>query len=557
MDKNSKRKAKLIRKRSSLNDDSFIDNLFNSNNKNVGDFTYLLEHDNEINNINNKQIISKQTLIENDISNQLFDVNDFFLNSNDQSFVSKDNKNALLSTFSHNKKIVDLDQIFNIKFKPRYNISDDDFEVDEKLKIQKGKYRFKSIAYGIIIYGTRSTYSENKYDNTQIHLSIPLDEVLSILEHLCLSYGFCQKDEYIGAIAAHEHGKTNNKCHYQCTVIFDHPMQHVISPGEFDYMGKNYIFMYCIGKNPLALFEYCKKDGDFSISNEQRINEILKPKKDINNEALGQFISEILTKPTHQAINEALKFNPRFTVQNVKNIEHLIKYYGRPQLPEFAWSIPKHLLDSKVSSHIALINHVKAEIFEPDVSRRKCLILISQPNFGKTMFCNSLVSDPGYIVYVRGWFSQFTEIRPEHKLLILDDLFMPTNNSNYEIMKALASGQKTTIRAPYVNIETHSMPCIILTNNYDLVSYFWVRDDFSGRFNLIELKNEEDYLGPPGTYKPKFSSNDLTKMHISPLTLEKLEREKMKFNNSKSSAFMENYRVGSALMQILNNKPKK
>jgi hypothetical protein len=112
---------------------------------------------------------------------------------------------------------------------------------------------------------------------------------------------------------------------------------------------------------------------------------------------------------------------------------------------------------------------------------------------------------------------------------MLDDMngFIDTNS--LETWKALCAGEKTSIRACYVNRNWNkTIPCLILTNSLDLLTRLRTDPMFESQVVCVEIT---DYMGPLDS-RPSFMTNDL-QHHLSTDILKKIEFRKEK-NDLKS-----------------------
>ena len=89
--------------------------------------------------------------------------------------------------------------------------------------------------------------------------------------------------------------------------------------------------------------------------------------------------------------------------------------------------------------------------------------------------------------------------------------------------KSLVASEPTTLRGAWLNEEfKERLPCIITTNDIDMVKIFRDDKNFNTQVFIIEI---QDYMGEPGTQRDDLTKNEFI---ISYETSEKLNRMDIK-----------------------------
>jgi hypothetical protein len=421
-----------------------------------------------------------------------------------------------------------------VYFTDKSTMINQDNNNDRALEIQTSKYDIVSAAWGMVVYMIPSNYSENIEENKNIHFNHHKSEILKIIYQLCVTHLRIKPEDIMNILVGHEHGTTNHKCHMQVCIFLNKKIHKKISPGEIKYQDRTYLYMAQKCKNPQALYQYCKKEGDHISMNDKYSR--VKTGNEENKFSIPKLIVENQGKEKDEIMELCFQTNPEYTMNKLIQIEKYFKNYHNTNTTEFKWTIPEHILNSNHLPHKKIVFHIK-KYFIPEFSekdRRKALIILSPPNFGKTCFAKSLVSHSDFYIYYRsGMTSSALKNKKTAKLLIIDDIKYP-KDEQIEEYKGLFSSQEITVRGPWINESLPGLPCILLTNNYALCSLFLNHPEFKGRFNIVCLgQDKEDYLGPEGTYKSNFSENIFEEMHLDTLFNYKHNEAKKKFEVKK------------------------
>lgn len=363
-------------------------------------------------------------------------------------------------------------------------------------------------AYGIVIYGEPSIYSDSANLNSEIHIKIEKDKIASfILEKVAQETG----TDVTNLIVAHEHGDGKNKCHFQCCVKMVKRVNKVLNPFKGTIDNINFLGMFQKAKNVEALWNYCKKDGDFVIVEPEVVH------KDVW-EKIAKDKSRSKSEITQLLVNADPKTLLMWGDKIHSNYECLVK---DEEAPDFVWSFPQHLLDFlndpfKMSKEDlvekdkikAVHKWFKEQCIVENLPRRQCLFLVStERGLGKSEFAKRLVPHDKYIIYCRGYLdaAEFKRKENSAKLVILDDISYIGNER--EMWKALISGESVNINTKYHNFKWKGgLPCIVLTNEISTASFWSSSDLFSSQCCFVSIKR---YLGPPNSRPLFFVSKDI------------------------------------------------
>lgn len=389
----------------------------------------------------------------------------------------------------------------------------------------------KSKSIGVVMYLQNNKYNNNPESNKEIH--IPDSGAPSFLAKV-IKYIF-EKIYDIGIpeiVVGHEHGEKNNKCHLQIIILFDKPFRKIMKPGALKIKYDNKIicllYMQQKTKNVFALKNYCKKERDATIV---RGNEIKKFefKEDANP---FDYIKENYNKITiEEGRNKILEYDAELYFRNCNNIETALKkiIVEEPPVP-FKWMpIPDYLknyyLPDGSNFYDTFNNWYQIYCINGEnMERKKALCLYSSKrSMGKSYFVRHLVPHEDYLLEFNNTLCSKKNInKGVHKLLLLDD--MNIINLNNKIMwKSLVASEPTTLRGAWLNEEfKERLPCIITTNDIDMVKIFRDDKNFNTQVFIIEIQN---YMGAPGTQRDDLTKNEFI---ISYETSEKLNRMDIK-----------------------------
>lgn len=383
---------------------------------------------------------------------------------------------------------------------------------------------------GFLIMGVKLFYSDNFNTNGDLHLPYK-DEFNQILEKYLDENYKIPKIRQI--TSGHEHGTSNNKCHYQVCVEFEIPCRISIGPFEFKHNDTVFLGMCQKAKNSFALRKYCMKDKDFNYLYPEKAIEVIKkidPKT--KREKVDPYATVFCNRDkfvnSEEALDHILSNDPRTGIVNYRNIQYALNEMIKQQVPEFKWTFPAHL-----EGMYPLIEDWFKQFCVPEGNiRRKCLVLYSpQRAVGKTRFAQSLVPHDAYYIIFRNTFTNEALKGKEHaKLLILDDMAHYTKE-NKEIWKALMASEQTSIRDCYANfLFPHQLPCIITTNNKQMFLNFLSDNDFRTQGYFVEISS---YMGPSGTEPVCFHERKMDISEDLEGELKVKEEERIKFKEDK------------------------
>lgn len=384
-----------------------------------------------------------------------------------------------------------------------------------EIEPQTNRFKADTKTLGIVIYGEPCEYEKTE----EFHIPVTKEKICYILTDK-IKKEFLNEVESI--IVAHEHGEDKKKCHYQCCIRLAKRLNRNLTPFKFDFEEKTYLGMYQKARNPDALWNYCKKEGDFFIE------EPLEQKGNVWEQLVGKRTFE-----KKEIINLLAKEDPKTLLmwgdKINNNYEALVK---EEELPPFSWCFPEHLLNmineeveigsdamydqDKIKAMYCWFNNF---CLPENLLRRQALFLVSLTRgVGKSEFAKRLVPHPSYYIYCRGSLdaAEFKLKESTAKLIILDDISYIGNER--EMWKALIAGETVNINTKYHNFKWKGgLPCIVLTNEMSTVEFWSGSDHFKTQCCFINLNS---YIGPPGT-RPLFLNRVET--HFDPLFEEMIE----------------------------------
>lgn len=406
--------------------------------------------------------------------------------------------------------------------------------VAEESEISDNKYNEmknnKSKSIGVVMYLENKKYDNDKEKNTSIH--IPECSSPSFLAKV-IKYIFenIYEINILELIMGHEHGEKNKKCHLQIIIIFEKTFRKIMKPGalkiKYDDKTICLIYMQQKTKNAYALKNYCKKERDATIVKKNEIT-----KFELSDENPFEYIKNNYNKITiNEGREKILEYDAEFYFKNSNNIETALKKIIVEEPPEpFSWMpIPEYLkkyyLTDGSNFYDVFNKWFQMYCINGDkLDRKKALCLYSaKRSMGKSYFVRHLVSDEKYILEFNNTLCFKKNINKGiYKLLLLDDMKI-INQANKEMWKSLVASEPTTLRGAWLNEEFNErLPCIITTNDIEMIKIF--RDDklFNTQVIIIEIEN---YMGEPGTER-----NDLltSEFIISSSTADKLNKLNLK-----------------------------
>lgn len=394
----------------------------------------------------------------------------------------------------------------------------------------------KSKSIGVVMYLESKEYSENKEENMNIH--IPESASPSFLAKV-LKFIFekIYEIDIIELIMGHEHGDKNNKCHLQIIIIFEKLFRKIMKPGalKIKYDGKiiKLLFMQQKTKNVYALKNYCKKERDATIIKNNEIH-----KFNLEEENPFDYIKNNYNKITiEESRSKILEYDAELYFKNSNNIENALKkiIVEEPPVP-FQWMpIPEYLKKYILADGSNFYDTFNKWfqmycINGENLERKKALCLYSKNrSMGKSYFVRHLVSHENYILEFNNTLCWKKNINKGiYKLLLLDDMNI-INNNNKAMWKSLVASEPTTLRGAWMNEEyKERLPCIITTNDIEMVKIF--RDDklFNTQVFIIEINK---YMGAPGTQREDLMKNEFIISYETADELNKLNTKKAYSDN--------------------------
>lgn len=338
-----------------------------------------------------------------------------------------------------------------------------------------------------------------------------------ILESLKAIYKDYTIKDYV---VAHEHGKEDGTCHYQCCVQLDRPLRTRITEYKQRINETDVYIMYQAGKKGFnALTNYCKKDGDYIAS--EKVEEAAK-------KSLMERLIECKNQKEQIIIlqkelpKDIVKMDLSRMFQNVEMAKNIMDEEPiKITFPDYLMEREPYLLEWYMKEVVGYPTDYKG--------RRKALVLFSKERaMGKTTFAKMLVNNnERHYIICRNNFNAIDFQKPNAQLLILDD--MTFVGKQQEMWKALVSSERTAIRDAYCNVDfAHGMPTIITTNNYSLFTYMLASDIFKYECYFTWVR---EYLGPEGTnpraghrkVKANFDLTDLETKYGPPKKMIKMD----------------------------------
>lgn len=382
---------------------------------------------------------------------------------------------------------------------------------------------------GMVMYMPTSAYSDNDEENEKKHIEDC--EAPSILAKILKKiFEKLYKMEIVELIMGHEHGEQNRKCHLQIIIIFEKVFRKIITPGvlRIEYEGKkiDLLYMQQKARNTNALKNYCKKERDATVIKGEEME------KFEFGESMDpyQYIVDNRENLTLAEGRELLFKKPGDYFKCSANMELALKniIIEKPPVP-FSWMpVPEHLKNYYLSGGFTFYDIfsnwynmycINGERYD----RKKALCLFStKRSMGKSYFVRHLVSHKDYILEFNNTFCQKKNLnKGVHKLLLLDDMHF--NLNDIEMWKSLVASEPTTLRAAWLNEPlTERLPCIITTNDFNLIKIFHSSDKFATQVLIIEIEN---YMGEPGTEREDLNKYEFYLSHKTAAKLNRLENK--------------------------------
>lgn len=435
---------------------------------------------------------------------------------------------AVAQPMESNDNPVEVEQI---QISEEFNYIDNENEVGS-IQREVPRSGTKKKAFGVVIYGDRTIYTNDINTNKNIHIhgeeenkNNHIKKVIETLENIFKNKYQLQVNNII---LGHEHGTTNGKCHYQIVVELKEETQKNIMPGKFKIGEKNHIFMAQKARNNHALKQYCKKDGDvYSLREVEKIKYIYKINKKGEETTQVDPYATAHNNPhltAEEKMGLIIRHDPRTATCNYKNIEYCFQKTSEEIVPEFEWKFPDRMM---TDSRYSIIKSWFFNYCQPaNMDRRKALVIHGYRGSGKSRFAEELVNHPVYRVSFSGNFNNENVKGKKPELLILDDI-NHYNDQNKEAWKRLCVGQPTNIRDAYTNLHwPYSVPCIIVTNNKNLFANLMLEEEFRTQCIFYNI-GEGAYIGPEGTQPEKINTveSDLTAEMAEFIQWKKQQRE--------------------------------
>ena len=387
----------------------------------------------------------------------------------------------------------------------------------EESEISNNKYvemkNNKSKSIGIVMYMQDKEYSNNNEENSNKHIQ-EANAPSFLAKIIKCIFEYLYETIIVELIMGHEHGDKNNKCHLQIIVIFEKMFRKLLKPGALKIKYDNKIicllYMQQKTKNAYALKNYCIKERDATIV---RNNEI--KKLDLEEEDPFTFIKNNRDKITiEEGLEKILDYDASLYFKSSNNIDNALKrlIVEQPPVP-FKWMpIPEYLKEYYLPDGSTFYETFSKWfntycINGENLDRKKALCLYSRDRaMGKSYFVRHLVSHENYILEFNNTICVKKNINKGiYKLLLLDDMKI-ISVSNKSMWKSLVASEPTTLRGAWVNEEfKERLPCIITTNDIEMIKIF--RDDklFNTQVFIIEITK---YMGAPGTEREDLMKNE-------------------------------------------------
>lgn len=396
-------------------------------------------------------------------------------------------------------------------------------------ELPKGGYMLQSATFGLIVYMDKKEYTDTLSMEPNRRIHIPL---IGLKEYSVWANILSKVIELITGkrpsqiIVGHEHGKENLKCHLQCCVIMDQKIRKAYYPGRInisyipfkDAPYRHLTLLYMMQNlktNRNNLIRYCQKDHHYEMLDEsKRIewvhdNSKLKPgEKEEGIQGPVDIYATVvknLGKLDDTTMRDMfLKYCPKSTIQNYKNIEEFIKRNAIVSGESFQWNfnteeLSKNLATRKVNLLKEWFDKCCVPQFYEDgtqITRRKGLLIYSPVRgVGKTYFTEHLTNDQSKVMIFRQRLCQFKD--DDYRLLVLDDIDTKDITENKKTYMQLLTGQKCQIYTKYCNQSwNHNIPCIMTTNDIVQVNILKNSREFHDQVWILAM-NDTETLGDP------------------------------------------------------------
>jgi len=424
------------------------------------------------------------------------------------------------------------------------NVIIENLKDNEPNDVSENKYtemkNNKSKSIGVVMYLEKKEYKDAE-ENLNIHIrdaQAPSFLAL-IIKKLFEEVYETNIDELI---MGHEHGEKNKKCHLQIVIVFEKAFRKLMKPSAVKIKyNKEYtclIYMQQKTRNVHALKNYCQKERDATIVKQDNFEKYELAEEDENPFI---FIKENYNKITiEEARDKLINHDAEKYFKNCNNFETALKKIiaDEPKVPFMWMPIPEYLKDFYLPDNSTFYETFNKWyqtycINGENLDRKKALCLYSaKRSMGKSYFVRHLVSDPEYILEFNNTFCWKKNMNKGiYKLLLLDDMNNITTN-NKAMWKSIVASEPTTLRGAWLNEEfKERLPCIITTNDIEMVKIF--RDDklFNTQVFIIEITR---YMGAPGTQRDDLMNNDFILTYDTTEKLNKMDSAKnayVKSNN--------------------------
>ena len=377
-------------------------------------------------------------------------------------------------------------------------------------------------------------YKETE-DNVNIH--IPESSAPSILAPIIKKF-FEEKYkcEIKELIMGHEHGDIYKKCHLQTIITYKKLFRYALEPGalKIKFNGKcvKLIYMQQKARNSHALKNYCKKERDATIVQGDQFVKFDKEAYAKGNPFI--YIYENKDSLTKEEAKElVLKKDPEMFFRNFNNINNAIEHIVSTKPPvEFEWQpVPEYLKNVFLPDGSSFYDVFSGWyntycINGANLDRKKALCIYSEKrSMGKSYFVRHLVNHEDYLLEFNNTICQKKNLgKGIYKLLLLDDMKI-MSESNMAMWKSLVASEPTTLRGAWVNQEFNErLPCIITTNDIEMIRIFRDHKLFNTQVIILEIT---EYMGAPGTFREDLGEHSFYISDRTANRLNKMEGKKM------------------------------
>ena len=408
-------------------------------------------------------------------------------------------------------------------------------KVAEKNDVSDNKFvelkNNKSKSIAVVMYMQDTAYSKDAEENKEIHIkgaSAP-SFLAKVIKRI---FEILYENNITELIMGHEHGEINNKCHLQIIIIFENVFRKIMKPGALKIIMNDAVvsLLYIQQKtrNSYALKNYCTKERDATIVKKNEIEKFEYKEAEDPFEYIRNNYNKITI---NEARDKILDCDAQLYFKNSNNIETALKkiIVEEPPVP-FSWMpIPEYLksvyLPDGSSCYDSFNKWYQTYCINGEnLERKKALCIYSKDRaMGKSYFVRHLVSHPNYILEFNNTICPKPNLNKGiYKLLLLDDMKIVSDTTK-QMWKSLVASEPTTLRGAWVNEEfKERLPCIITTNDIEMVKLFHDDKLFNTQVYIIEIRG---YMGAPGTQREDLMRNEFI---ISEETLDVLRKMNVK-----------------------------